>query len=125
MPDAREERRGPDRRRQPRGGRRKGDVGGFAPLVFVVAEDQQSREIAETILAKLRFAVAPFDSVEKAISVMNALRPQVVVAAPSCVEQLRAHAGTTVAIVPATSEVAGTDALVEAIRRELRETAGG
>ena len=49
--------RGPDRRRQPRGGRRPTDVEGYAPLVFVIDPRPSGRDACEAILAKLRFAV--------------------------------------------------------------------
>ena len=43
-------------------------------------DDSRRRDISEAILAKLRFAVAPFESVDTAIAAMPALRPEVVVA---------------------------------------------
>ena len=49
-------------------------------MIVVVDGDAQRREISETILAKLRFAVAPFTSAEQAISAMRGLLPGAVVA---------------------------------------------
>jgi hypothetical protein len=56
------------------------DSAGFSPLVLVADEDPDSRVICEAILAKLRFAVAPVDSVDKAVTVIATLRPDVIVA---------------------------------------------
>src|SRR2546430_11375101 len=72
--------RGPNRRGKPGGGRRTGDKRGLAPLVLVADEDAHSREMCEAILAKLNFAVAPVDSIEKAASVVETLHPDVIVA---------------------------------------------
>ena len=75
-----EQRRQPDRRRVARGGRRPSDKPGFAPLILVADEDDASGAMSEMILAKLRFAVARVDSVDKAINVIGTLRPDVIVA---------------------------------------------
>ena len=74
MPGAPDQRRGPDRRSRPRGGRRVEDKTGYAPLVLLVDEDAASGERCEAILAKLHFAVAPARSVEEALRVMSATR---------------------------------------------------
>src|SRR5205807_10617086 len=79
MTDASERRNGPDRRGRPRGGRRTTDQAGYSPLVLVVDRDAHGRDTCEAILAKLRFAVAPVESAEKALSLMAALRPDIVV----------------------------------------------
>jgi hypothetical protein len=115
----------PDRRRQPRGGRRATDGGGFTPLIAVIDEDVRRREISETILAKLRFAVAPFASVEQAITAMRALLPEAVVARPDAAEAIRAHlaadrSGRTIPLLPVTDDLASPEALVEALRQLLR-----
>src|SRR5262245_39235330 len=70
----------PDRRREPRGGRRPTDRTGYAPLVLVADEDGASGDMCEALLATLRFAVARVDSVEKAITVLSTLLPDVIVA---------------------------------------------
>src|SRR4029077_18668351 len=70
----------PDRRREPRGGRRPGDAAGFAPLVLVADEDADGGDMCEALLATRRFAVARVDSVGKAISVISTLLPDVIVA---------------------------------------------
>ena len=109
-----------DRRRYPRGGRRPGDRTGFAPLVMVVDSDNQRRDLTEAILAKLQFAVAPVESVQKAISISQALRPSVIVCAPADEAPIRAGLKADVPIVPVAAEVAVTDALVEVVRAALR-----
>ncbi|HEY7059651.1 MAG TPA: response regulator, partial [Vicinamibacterales bacterium] len=75
-----ERRAGFDRRKLARGGRRPGDVDGFAPLVLVADDDVDNSGRCEAILAGLRFAVAPAHSAEEALRVMQALRPNLVVA---------------------------------------------
>ena len=64
-----EKRQLPDRRSRSRGGRRPTDRGGATPLILVADEESQSLEMCEAILAKLHFAVAPVNSVEKAVAV--------------------------------------------------------
>lgn len=128
MTDNGERRAGPDRRRLPRGGRRQVDVEGYAPLVAVIEQDSKGREATEAILATLRFAVAPFDSLEKALFVMNALRPDVIVATEDHVKPLRDRApsnrlGGRIPIVPLTEDTRTPDALVAAVRRALRDDA--
>ena len=83
-------RSGPDRRKLPRGGRRPGDADGFAPLVLVADEDVESSGRCEAILAGLRFAVAPARSVDEALKVMEALRPNLIVAHLKDESRLRA-----------------------------------
>jgi DNA-binding NtrC family response regulator len=122
-----QQRREGDRRAQPRGGRRSTDAPGFAPMVMVIDQDPRRRDVSETILAKLRFAVAPFDSIDKAIAVMQALRPDVIVLAERDANQLRDRLppdrdGKTIPIVTLNDELLTPDALVESIRQALRTT---
>jgi hypothetical protein len=117
----REHRQGPDRRRHSRGGRRPEDHDGFAPLVLVADEDPDSRAICEAILAKLRFAVAPVDSVEKAVTVIGTLRPDVIVVNARETEALqRAAWPSGVPFVRVTDNIREPDALIEAIRKAIR-----
>jgi len=110
-----------DRRKQSRGGRRTGDRPGFAPLVLVADEDASSRDMCETILAKLHFAVAPVDSIDKAVSVVGTLRPDVIVVHAKDTAALeRAAWPSGVPFVAVTDEMKDPDLLVEAIRRALR-----
>src|SRR5438128_735206 len=116
-----EQRQGPDRRRQPRGGRRPSDTDGFAPLVLVADEDATNRDLCEAILAKLRFAVAPMDSVEQAVKVIGTLLPDVIVAHARDVSPLRRAAWPSgVPFVTVTDEMRDPDRLVRAIRDAIR-----
>jgi CheY-like chemotaxis protein len=110
-----------DRRKQPRGGRRTGDRPGFAPLVLVADEESQSLEMCEAILAKLHFAVAPVNSVEKAVAIIETLRPDVIVAHAKDVMPLqRAAWPSGVPFVTVTAEMRDPNAVVEAIRHAIR-----
>jgi PleD family two-component response regulator len=116
-----EHRRQPDRRKQPRGGRRPGDRPGFAPLVLVADEESQSLEMCEAILAKLHFAVAPVNSVEKAVAIFETLRPDVIVAHAKDVMPLqRAAWPSGIPFVTVTPEMRDPNAVVEAIRNAIR-----
>ena len=116
MTDASERRLGPDRRTRSRGGRRATDQAGYSPLVLVVDRDAGGRDACEAILAKLRFAVAPVESAEKALSLMAALKPDIVVVRDSEAAILR---GITAPLV-VMHEAQDPLALIEDIRRALR-----
>jgi PleD family two-component response regulator len=118
-------RNGPERRRQPRGGRRPEDREGFAPLVLVADDDAGSGARCEAILAALRFAVAPAHSAEEALRVMHALRPNLVVSHlrddRAFKERLGSDNATAgVPIISVTPEIEEPEALVAEIRRVLR-----
>ena len=116
-----EPRQGPDRRREPRGGRRPGDSPGFAPLVLVADEDTASGDICETLLATLRFAVARVDSVDQAVAVISTLLPDVIVARGRDVLPLqRAAWPSGVPFVTVTDGLREPDALINAIRHAIR-----
>ena len=118
-----EHRRGPDRRRQPRGGRRANEAGGFAPLVLLVDEGAGAVNRSEAILAKLRFAVATSASVEEALRVVPTLRPDLIVAVERDAERLRTEAPQHVPVVVLAPDMADSpEALVEEIRRAIRST---
>jgi DNA-binding NtrC family response regulator len=127
MADRAQQQRGPDRRRQPRGGRRPTDGWGYAPLVFVIDSRPSGLDACEAILAKLRFAVAPFETVDQAVRVVNALRPDIILTAGEQMDALRGalapardqHAIPIVAIPEHDAEAV---ALVDAIRTALRLT---
>lgn len=89
--------------------------------MVVADEEPGSRTTCETILAKLNFAVAPVDSVAKALQVMTALRPEVVVAKVRDPELLQQQSLAPVVIV--TEAMGDPDILVEAIRKALRSRA--
>ena len=113
-----EKRQGLDRRNHSRGGRRPTDRRGATPLVVVADDEPGSRTTCETILAKLNFAVAPVDSVTRALEVMATLRPEVVVAKVRDAEPLQKQTLAPVVIV--TEAMRDPDVLVEAIRKALR-----
>lgn len=114
-------RRGPERRREPRGGRRPDDRAGFAPLVLVADEDMAGGDMCEALLATLRFAVARVDSVDKAVSVIATLLPDVIVARARDVSPLqRAAWPSGVPFVTVTDSLRDPDALIEAIRQAIR-----
>jgi hypothetical protein len=114
-------RQGPDRRREPRGGRRPADRAGFAPLVLVADEDEASGDMCETLLGTLRFAVARVDSVDKAISVISTLLPDIIVARGNDVSPLqRAAWPSGVPFVTVTDHLNDPDALISAIRQAIR-----
>ena len=116
---------GPDRRQFARGGRRTSDRAGYAPMVVVIDNDATRLDVSETILAKLRFAVAPFATVEKAIAAMHALRPEIVVARVDCIQELRDRLpmdrdGRAIPLLPLTAELADPAKLIDALRQLIR-----
>lgn len=126
MSDNDERRFGSDRRRQARGGRRADDHAGYAPLVLVVDPDATGRAACEAILAKLRFAVAPMETVDKAASIVKALRPEVIVAETSAADELRrrlasgGHDDGSIPVIGVSSTMS-PDEIVDRIRHVLRE----
>jgi len=121
VPGFSQQRAGVDRRRQPRGGRRAEDKPGFAPLVLVAAANADSRNVCETILARLRFAVAPVDSIERAKTVLSTLRPDVIVVyAHDAASVPRTGWPSGVPFLALGDDVRDPDALVEAIRSAIR-----
>ncbi len=114
-------RQGPDRRRAARGGRRPKDATGFAPLVLVADEDAARGDMCEALLATLRFAVVRVDSMDKAVSVISTLLPDVIVARAQDVSPLqRAAWPSGVPFVTVTDSLTEPAALIDAIRRAIR-----
>jgi hypothetical protein len=121
MPNTPEHRRGPDRRKLARGGRRTGDPGGFAPLVLLVGSAETVVTNSETILAKLRFAVAMSNSVDDALRVMTGIRPDVIVAEAEAASRIRLEAPEHLPVVVMTDEMhKDPDLFIEEIRQSLR-----
>jgi PleD family two-component response regulator len=120
MNDQPEHRRGPDRRSTRRGGRRTTDKAGYAPLVLIVDDNEDSNGRCEAILAKLHFAVAPTKSIEEATRVMDALRPDVIVARIADAAALRQATAADLPIVLLAEDLLDPEALVNEIRKELR-----
>jgi CheY-like chemotaxis protein len=103
---------------------------GFSPLVLVADDDPDSAARCEAILAALRFAVAPTRSIEEALTVMRALRPNLVVARVRDAERLQRemavnHVTAEVPLILVTDELRDPLALVEEIRRVLRARLAG
>src|SRR5687767_12771231 len=115
MPGNPDKRQGADRRSRARGGRRAGDKAGFAPLVMVVDENAENGARCEAILAKLRFAVAPAHTVDEALRVMDALRPNLVVARVKDLAKLKRATPSGVPVVALTEEHNDLDLMVEEI----------
>ena len=120
MPGVPDKRQGTDRRSRPRGGRRAGDKTGYSPLVLLVDENAENGARCEAILAKLRFAVAPAHTVDQAIRVMEALRPNLVVARTDDVARLQEATPQGVPFVALTEAHNDLELMVEDIRRALR-----
>jgi CheY-like chemotaxis protein len=120
-----ERRGGPDRRHSPRGGRRPEDPQGYSPLVLVADDDADNGARCVAILSRLRFAVAPAHTVEEAIKVMRALRPNLVVARLADEAALREQMASDPSIgdIPLIALNDDNDApqlMIEEIRRILR-----
>ena len=97
---------------------------GYSPLVMVADDDPNSGARCVAILARLRFAVAPAHSVEEAVKVMEALRPNLIVARlkdePVLRQQMAANAAIgDIPIITLTAENDAPQLLVEEIRRVL------
>jgi hypothetical protein len=124
MPQTPEHRRGPERRRLPRGGRRTEDPGGFAPLILLVGQGSTVAAQSEAILAKLRFAVTTSGTVDEALRVMAGLRPDVVVAAPEAASRIRLEAPEHVPVVEMSEAMQNDrEVLIEGIRESIRANA--
>jgi ActR/RegA family two-component response regulator len=115
-----EHRKGPDRRRQPRGGRRSEDQGEPAPLVLLVGDDGPVMSMAEAVLARLRFAVATSRSVEEALNVVSGIRPEVVVVGADAADRAREMADGAAVVVMTDDMRRDPEVLIPAIRQTLR-----
>lgn len=98
---------------------------GYSPLILVADDDAEAGARCVAILARLRFAVAPAHSVEEAVKVMEALRPNLIVARLRDEPTLRAKMASSPAIgeIPLITLTPDNDApqlLIEAIREALR-----
>lgn len=120
MNDPSEQRRGPDRRSSRRGGRRDGDQKGYAPLVLLLDDDEDNNARCEAILARLHFAVAPTRSIDEASRVMDALRPDIIVARVADAAALRRATAADLPIVLLNDDMLDPEVLIEQIRLELR-----
>ena len=115
-------RRGPDRRKQPRGGRRAGDGDGFAPLVLLVGRDDVV-ERSEAILAKLKFAVSITGTVDDALRVIETLHPDLVVAGEFEGRRIQTEMAADAPIVIMRTSASETpEALINNILRTIRRS---
>ena len=124
MSPASERRDVPDRRHTPRGGRRPEDPQGYSPLILVADDDANSGARCVAILARLRFAVAPAHTVEEAIKVMEALKPNLIVARLRDEPALRHEMETNpeigdIPMITLTSENDAPQLMIEESRRAL------
>jgi hypothetical protein len=89
---------------------------------MVVDSEARRRDISEAILAKLMFAVAPVESAEKAVSILRALNPEVIVAGEEDAKRIREtmpiDAG--IAIIALSEDARVTDSLIETVRKSLQ-----
>jgi hypothetical protein len=108
-----------DRRKASRGGRRPDDKAGSAPLVLVVGDPQERESDCCTILARLRFAVAPAADVADALRVIDAVHPDLIVARPAVAGRLREDAAISLPIVEFDAGSDRDDALLDRIRRAV------
>ncbi|CAN5444287.1 hypothetical protein BH23ACI1_BH23ACI1_27240 [soil metagenome] len=118
-----DKRQGVDRRRHPRGGRRITELDGAAPLVMVVDRDPTRRDIAHAILSKLKFAVAPVESVERAVEIAHTLNAEVIVVDEADAARLSAALAheSAIPVVAVGKDGRPADELIEAVRRALRQ----
>jgi DNA-binding NtrC family response regulator len=96
----------------------------------VADDDADSAARCEAILATLRFAVAPARSIEEALTVMRALRPNLVIARMQDAARLRREMALNditaeVPLIVVTDALRDPMALVEEIRRVLRARLAG
>jgi len=111
----------PDRRSQPRGGRRPTDLDGTAPLVMVVGDQSAVGSLAEVVLAKLKFAVSPSATVDDALRVLKTLRPNIIVARADDAARLRRDAPEHLAVVTVSDQMRDDpQLLIEEIRKAIR-----
>ena len=124
MTNVKELRAGADRRRQPRGGRRDIDVEGLAPLVMVVGDQGAVGDATGAVLAKLKFAVVPAASVDEALRIVPAMRPDIIAAVADDAARIRLECPEHNAVV-VVSAAMRDDALllVDEIRTALRASA--
>jgi len=91
--------------------------------VLVIDADYRRRQIAEAILAKLQFAVAPVGSIEQALSIVGELDPAAIVCRVRDTAVLRAAVAADLPIVNVADDMLAADVLIDALRAALRSTA--
>jgi CheY-like chemotaxis protein len=113
-----ERRAKPDRRQAVRGGRRPYDEPGVTPLVLVVGNGDAPQRDAETILGKLKCAVAMASDANDALRVLESLHPDLIVTRPDAAPDLR---GAGIRIVEYEGDVADGPELVDRVLAALRK----
>ncbi len=88
--------------------------------MLLVDDNEDSNSRCEAILAKLHFAVAPTRNIDEASRVMDALRPDIIVARIADAAALRKATAADLPIVLLADDLLDPEVLVEQIRRELR-----
>jgi hypothetical protein len=91
---------------------------------MVVDSEVRRREISEAILAKLMFAVAPAESVERAVSIVRALHPEVIVAGEQDAQRIRdlIPDASGIAIVSIAEDTRVSETLIETVRNSLQKS---
>jgi hypothetical protein len=88
---------------------------------MVVGQDPVAVNLAEAVLAKLRFAVTTSGTVENASRVLPGLNPDIVVAGPEDAGRIRMEAPEHLSVVEMTDQMREDPLnLVESIRKSLR-----
>ena len=88
---------------------------------MVVGDDQVAVQLAEAVLAKLRFAVTTSRTVDDATRVMPGLKPDIVVAASADAGRIRLEAPQHLSVVDMTDAMRGDPlVLIDEIRKTLR-----
>jgi DNA-binding response OmpR family regulator len=88
--------------------------------VLIVDDNPDSAARCEAILARLHFAVAPTRSIDEASRVMDALRPDIIVARIADAAALRRATAADLPIILLNDDLLDPEALIEEIRLELR-----
>jgi hypothetical protein len=113
--------RGPERRRFARGGRRPEDQSGYTPLIVLIDPDPNRRRISDAILTKMRFAVAPVETLEGAVNVMRGLVPEAIICPAADADGVREAIGMDMIPLVAVSDLtARSDHLIMVVRSALR-----
>ena len=84
---------------------------------MVIESNAERRDVTETILAKLKFAVVPVESVERALAISKALRPTVIVCPRNEASKLPGN-------LPVVTMTEDSEVLLENIRAAIRARAG-
>jgi hypothetical protein len=87
---------------------------------MVVDEDAESGSRCETILSKLRFAVAPARGLDEALRIIATIHPDLIVARAGDASRLRSAVPPLVPVVVTPDGNVSAETLVDEIRKALR-----